>query len=57
MSEKGIIEEIVERMRERIREITPGEVPAMRRRHPAIGLIHDIQRLIRRKVRRFLYQR
>jgi len=41
---------IITRLRERIRARTPGELPPMTTKHPVIGLIHDVQRLFRRKV-------
>jgi hypothetical protein len=41
---------IVTALRERIRARTPGELPPIREEHPFMGLIHDVQRLARRKV-------
>ena len=57
MGEERIVERIIKRVREEIRRRTPGEVPVMRNEHPVIGLVHDIQRLVRRRVRKFLYRR
>ena len=41
---------IVTALREMIRARTPGTLPPMRTEHPVIGLVHDIQRLIRRRI-------
>ena len=41
---------MVTRVRERIRARTPGQIPPMSGRHPVVGLVHDVQRLFRRKV-------
>ena len=41
---------IVNRLRERLRDRTPSELPAIKAEHPFMGLIHDVQRLARRKV-------
>lgn len=54
MSEKGILEELIERARRKIRELTPGGLPTMQTRHPVLGLVHDIQRFVRRKISKFL---
>jgi len=50
MNNEAIIETIIKRVRERIRSITPGELPPMRETHPIMGLINDVRRLIRRKL-------
>jgi len=41
---------IIKALREYIRSRTPGTLPPMREEHPLIGLIHDIQRLVRRRI-------
>ena len=41
---------IMTSLRGRIRARTPGVLPEMREEHPVMGLIHDIQRLVRRRV-------
>jgi len=41
---------IVTSLRETIRARTPGVLPPIREEHPVIGLVHDIQRLVRRRV-------
>jgi len=41
---------LVTRLRERIRKRTPGTLPPMREEHPVIGLLHDVQRLLRRRI-------
>ena len=42
---------IITRLRKKIRERTPGEVPAMTTEHPVIGLVEDVRRLVRRRAR------
>ena len=41
---------IITALRKRIRTRTLGKLPPMTTQHPVIGLIHDIQRLVRRRV-------
>jgi len=41
---------VITALRERIRARTPGTVPPMTTEHPVIGLVHDVQRLVRRRV-------
>jgi len=41
---------VVMTLRERVRARTPGEVPSIREEHPLMGLTHDVQRLVRRRV-------
>ena len=51
MSEKRVWSyPIITRLRERIRARTPGELPPMTTKHPVVGLLHDIQRLLRRRI-------
>ena len=37
-------------LRERMRARTPGVLPEIRKEHPVMGLIHDVQRLVRRRI-------
>jgi len=41
---------IVTSLREAIRARTPESFPSMKPEHPLMGLIHDVQRLARRRV-------
>jgi len=41
---------LIKRVRMFIRSMTPGELPPISMQHPIRGLVHDIQRLIRRKI-------
>ena len=41
---------LITRLRQRIREMTPGEIPPMKTEHPVAGLLHDIQRYVRRRI-------
>jgi len=41
---------LVTSLRETLRARTPGELPPMREEHPVIGLVHDVQRLVRRRI-------
>ena len=47
---RKIVGEVVSRVRERIRAMTPGELPPLTQKHPVRGLINDIRRFIRRTV-------
>jgi len=41
---------ILTMFRERVRARTLGELPVIREEHPLVGLMHDVQRLVRRRV-------
>mgnify|MGYP000279966576 CR=1 FL=1 len=41
---------IVTTLRKMIRDRTPGTLPPLTAEHPVIGLVHDIQRLVRRRI-------
>lgn len=41
---------VITNIRERIRSRTPGEIPPMTGEHPIAGLVHDIQRFVRRRI-------
>jgi hypothetical protein len=41
---------IVTSLRETIRARTPGGAPPLTEDHPIVGLAHDVQRLIRRRI-------
>jgi len=46
-----IIPKIIENIRKNIRTRTSGPLPAMKTQHPIRGLIHDVQRMVRRRIR------
>lgn len=41
---------LVGQARERLRAMTPGELPPMTEVHPVMGLVHDVERLFRRRM-------
>jgi len=40
---------VINAVRDVVRKHTPGEIPPKKEEHPIIGLLHDIQRFVRRR--------